>query len=444
MGRALTRRRFLRRAAAAGGAALVGITSAVGADAEDPPARSDANSRIGLGFVGVGPRGGSLLSAFMGEPDVEVAAVCDVYAPRVEQAVERTNGRARGYRDFRDLLEDDNVDAVIIATPVHWHALPAIYACMAGKDVYVEKPLTHNIAEGRALVRAARENRRVTQMGTQIHAGENFHRVVEIVRSGILGKITLVRTWLVCNEAPNGIGHPPDADPPDGLDWDTWLGPAPECPFNHAKFEGGHFRYFWDYGGGWLTAMGPHIVDLPFWALELGSPRRIVSVGGKHAVDDCAETPDTQHVLYEFDGLTMTWGQTSACSYGYETQGEPGMRRRLGIMFHGTNGSLVADYTSHRIFPEGDRMEGADPPEPYLPRPKSHHREFLDCVRTRELASCDVEYAHRVTAACHLGNIALRAGRSIEWDGESERIAGDDEAQRLVSREYRRPWRLPD
>jgi len=250
-----------------------------------------------------------------------------------------------------------------------------------------------------------------------MHACENYRRVVEIVRSGILGKIAVIRTWVVQNETPDGIGRPPDADPPADLDWDMWLGPAPDAPYNPARFSEGKFRYFWGYGGGWPTAMGPHIIDLPVWALDLKAPIAVAACGGKHVLRDLSETPDTLEAVYELPGLTMTWSNSSVASYAFELMDPAGIRRRLGVIFQGTDGTLAADYGRFQLFAEGTRVSERDLPPPSLPRSPGHQREFLDAIRTRERTSCDVEYGHRVTTFCHLlathgGCVALHQVRA--------------------------------
>jgi len=428
----VNRREFLKRS----GAAALALSSplflrdkAVG-----------ANERVQLGFIGLGGRGTSLLRTFKNYEDVAVRALCDVYEPNVNRAAKIAGPQCKTYSDFRKLLEQKEIDAVVVASTAHWHALHTINACKAAKDVYVEKPMSHNIAEGEAMVKAARENKRVVQIGTQIHAGSNYKRVVEIVRSGALGKISVARTWMTCNEFPNGIGKPENSEPPAGLDWDMWLGPAPISPYNSAKFFGGQFRYFWDYGGGWLAGMAPHILDLVFWAMGLGAPLAAASSGGRYVVDDIAETPDTQEVIYDLPNLTVTWSNMSGCSYGYELRGGSDIKRRLGIMFHGTNGTLVADYSTLEILPEGTRMKGFELPPP--PPATDHYHEFIDSVRSRKLTSCDVAYAQKINIACHLGNISLRVGHKVHWDDKTKRIVSDEEANRLVGRTYRSPWRL--
>lgn len=438
----INRRKFLQVSSGA----AIGAGLAAGCATTQPratPRRVSPSEKIVLGFVGVAGRGGSLMEWFGKNADVEIGAVCDVYQRHLDEAVARSGGKAKPYHDFRKLLEQSDIDAVVVATPPHWHPLVTIYACEAGKDVYCEKPMCLTPAEGRAMVRAARRNRRVSQVGTQIHAGENYRRVVEIVRSGMLGKIGAVRTVLSLNNAPDGVGRPGDSDPPPGLDWDMWLGPARKVPFNRARFEKGHYRFFAEYVGSWLHEMGPHIIDLPYWAMELGPPEAVSAVGGKFATNDISDIPDTMEVMFEFPDFIMTWSNMCANSHGLTFQREPGITRRLGISFHGVNGTLTADYDRRKLIGEGDRLDGVELPEPSLPRSPGHDREFLDCIRSRELPSCDLEKHYPLSVALNLGDIALKVGRKIRWDAKTERIVGDKEADSLVRPDYRRPWSLP-
>src|SRR5687767_8833825 len=266
----LSRRDLLEQAgkwAAAGAVLGSGLT----ARAEETKSASTvpASERIRVGFIGTGGRAQGYIREFIAEPDVEVVALADVYDKHAEEAraiVAEKGHKPQVYRDFRKLLDHKDIDAVAVGTPDHWHAIPTILACQAGMDVYVEKPLGHTIAEGRAMVNAARKNKRITQMGTQVHAGENYRRVVEVVQSGILGDIHKTRIWIAKNDAPNGIGKPEDGPPPVDCDYDMWLGPAPKRPFNPLRWSF-NWRYFWDYGGGTMQDMSCHTLDLVYWAL---------------------------------------------------------------------------------------------------------------------------------------------------------------------------------
>jgi len=421
-----SRRAFL----AASTAAAAGL--ARGQDAR-PATPSEA---IRLGFIGVGGMGSGLLKTFRGMPDVRVAAVCDVYEPHLLRAKEAAGGKVEAYGDFRRVLDRKDVDAVVVATPDHWHAIPTILACQAGKDVYCEKPLAGRIAEGRAMADAAAKFSRVTQMGNLIHAGENYRRVVEVVRSGVLGPIFKTKVWMAGHR--QGIGSPADSAPPPGLDYDFWLGPAPLRPFNPNRFTF-NWRYFWDYGGGYLTDFVCHIVDLVHWAMEVDAPSTISATGGRYVERDNAETPDTLEVLYHYPkgdhGFTMVWSQCDRSSYAPEGKG-------LGILFQGTEATLVADYTSFQVIPEKGRT--IELPSPSLPRSVGHHREWLDAIRTRGKTSCHFEYGHRLSTVGHLGNIALLTGETLRWDAPTERVTNHPEANAYLARaEYRAPWSIP-
>lgn len=436
----LTRREFLKATGAA--AALVGAGMSLG-PAEAQSSTVSANEKIVLGFIGVAGQGSGLLNSFKSQPDVEIGAVCDVYEPHLLRAVENAGGKAKAYGDFRELLEQKDIDAVVIATPPHWHPIQSIYACQAGKDVYCEKPICNYPAEGKAMLKAAQENNRVTQVGTQVHASENFRRAVEIVRSGALGKIASVRVICTMNEYPGGLGMYEDSDPPPGLDWDMWLGPAPKVPFNRGRFEYGRHRYFKDYSGSWLHELGPHIVDLAFWAMEPGEPIATSASGGRFVADDISDIPDTMDVLWEFPDFTMSWIHTSCNSYNFGFGGPPDCGRRLGVMFHGSNGTLKADYGTHRVVSEGDRMADFQPPPKSIPSSPGHHREFLDSIKSRKDPSCSFAYHVPLSTALNLGHVALNAGQKIYWDSQEGKIVGGRNLERLAYPNYRRPWRLP-
>jgi predicted dehydrogenase len=273
-------------------------------------------------------------------------------------------------------------------------------------------------------------------MGNLIHAGENYHRVVEVVRSGVLGKISKTRVWLAADR--RGMGRPEDGPAPAGCDYDFWLGPAPKRPFNPNRFTF-NWRYYWDYGGGILTDFCCHIVDLVHWAMEVEAPRTIAAVGGRYALDDNGEVPDTLEVAYEYEKgdrkFVMVWSQTDANSHGIENKG-------LGIMFQGTDATLVADYDHYRIVPEKERK--IDEPPASLPRSVGHHREWLDAIKSRARCSCHFGYGHRLTTVGNLGNISLWTGEKLRWDSAAERIINHPAANQYLGKEYRKPWELPD
>jgi predicted dehydrogenase len=405
------------------------------------------NDRIQLGCIGLGGMGRSDLKDFLGQPDVDVVALCDVDRSHLDQAAamvkEQAGKQPDCYRHFHDLLSRKDIDAVLIATPDHWHGALTMLACQAGKDVYVEKPLVHNVREGRLAVETAKKHGRITQLGTQVHATDNYHKVAEIVQSGVLGPITQVRVWIAGNAAPEGIGRPEDGPVPEELDYDLWLGPAPMRPYNPVRV---HFswRYFWDTGCGSLGDFGCHIIDLMTWGMNPGPPLRVTSMGGRYLLDDIAETPDTQDVVWEFappkgqsNPFQLVWSHTSCNSHSIEG-------RSPGIKFCGTEGTLVAGYTSLQHFDrKGELIQEFNDVENSVGLAGGKHkREFLDSIRSRTQCSCDIEYAHRLTTLPLIGNIANRVGRRLEWDGEREQFKHDTEANQLLTRRYRKGYDL--
>jgi len=436
----LSRRRFLGQTVGMGAA----VPYIVSSRALAGPGRVGANDRIQIGFIGTGSQANWHLGELLKQPDVVVAAVCDVWKERRDKALAKCNGTARPFHDYRELLQQEDIDAVVIATPPHWHALQAIHACQAGKDFYLEKPMTLSVAETLAVLRAVRKHNRITQIGTQIHAWPNYRRVVDLVRSGNLGQISVVRTFNVMNQGPEGIGNPPGGEPPAGLDWDFWCGPAPLGPFHPLIVESAYTHgSFMAYSGGWTPGMAPHIIDLPYWALELGHPTRVSSSGGRYTIRDAGDAYDTHEVLWQYPNFTMTWMTSLVSSYGWDFQGEPGMKRRLGIYFHGVNGLLATDYSTHKIIPEGDRMKDAPAVPKVTPDSPGHHREWLDCLRTRRQPSCHVGYHYKIDVAINLAMLSLRLGRSVCFDPETETVPDDREAAGLLKPTYRDPWKLP-
>jgi len=404
------------------------------------PAPSD---RINLGIIGVNGMGRSNLANCARHPDVVVTAICDVSRERREKAIELHKNTAKGHNDYRELLARGDVDAVIIAPPPHWHALIAIDAVKAGKDIYLQKPMTLYPDETLAVRNAVNRHKRISQIGTQIHASPNYRRVVEWVRSGKLGKISVVRTFNVMNQGPNGIGHAPKEPPPEGLDWERWLGPGPSRPFNALLYADSYNHCsFWDQTRGWTPGMAPHIIDLPIWALELGVPEVTNCMGGRFSIRDDGDAPDTQEVTWHYPGLTMTWMMNCANSFAFDFgRGKPA--RRLGIYFHGVNATLYTDYGKHEIVPEGDLFKDAAPPPESIPPSPGHEREWLDSVKSRKEPSCSVNYHYKVDMAITLANLSYQLGRSVRFDAKTEKIVGDKQAAKLARPVYRRPWKFP-
>lgn len=433
------RRNFLQASLGAGIAApYVFPASALGTSDQPPP-----SERIQLGIIGVNGMGRANLNNCAQYPDVTVTAVCDVWKSRRDQVVQQFADTAKGYHDYRELLGREDVDAVIIATPPHWHCLMAVEAAEAGKDIFLQKPMTLYVDETFAVRNAINRHERISQIGTQIHAGENYRRVVEWIQSGQLGPVGTVRTFNVMNQGPNGLGHAPQQDPPDGVDWDMWLGPGPEIPYN-ALLAANSYNHgsFWDYSGGWTPGMAPHIIDLPIWALDLGVPLVTSCSGGRYIIDDDGDAPDVQEVLWQYPNRTMTWMMSMCNSFGFDFgRGQPA--RRLGIYFHGLRGTLYANYSMHEVVPEGKLLEESEAPEPWIPSSPGHEREWLDCIKTREQPSCNVNYHYRVDLAITLANLSYVLQRSVRMDPETERIVGDEEAVRRARPVYRAPWKFP-
>jgi predicted dehydrogenase len=451
----LTRREFLGRSAKASVSASVlaaGLIPSAGADpaakarsaARKPVASSD---RLRLALIGSGGQGQADFGAFLKIPEVDPVAVADVDDARIGEGLKlAANARGKtidGVRDFRKILERKDVDAVVVGTPDHWHALAAILACQAGKDVYVEKPLATTIAEGRAIVTAARRYNRIVQVGTQQRSAKHFGDAVAFVRSGKLGKIRMARAWAYLDWKTR-LGHPPDGPVPAGVDYDMWLGPAPRRPFNPMRFHH-NFRWFWDYSGGLATDWGAHMIDVVMWAMQ-EEPKGAMAIGGNYGFpDDIRETPDTQQSVIEFPSYSLVWEHMIGCGVGP-------WQREHGCEFHGENGILIVDRGGWEVISETDQVKQPSRVFRMMPVPRqgttgdyhfAHIKNFVDCVKSRRAPIADVEVGHKSVAACHLGNIAVRLKRYVAWDAQSERIPGDAEAQALVGRAYRAPWTLP-
>jgi len=437
-----TRRQFVKDTARWGAIGMAAAQLPIG---RGMARQTRPNERIHVGLIGCGGMGRGNLGNCAAHPDVAVTGACDVWQARREAVVADYPDSCKPYDDYRQMLQQPDIDAVIIATPPHWHALMAIDACEAKKDLYIQKPMTLYPAETLAVRNAVREHGCISQVGTQIHAGENYRRVVELVRAGNLGKIGVVRTFHVLNQMPDGIGKGADSDPPEGFDWDFWCGPAPLGRYNPTLVANSYNHCSWlDYTGGWTPGMAPHIIDLPIWALDLGFPLETSVCGGRYFLDDDGDAYDNQDILWRYPNLTLQWWTSMTNSYGFDLHGDPEPRRRLAVYFHGSNGTLVSDYGSHEIMPEGNRMEGVEPPEKSIPPSPGHEREWLDCVKTREQPSCCVDYHVRVDLPVTLALIAYKLGRSVRFDPETERIVGDKEASRLAKPHYREPWKFPE
>jgi len=352
----------------------------------------------------------------------------------MEEARKITNGKAETIDDFREVLAREDIDAVHISSPDHWHSEMTIRACEAGKDVYVEKPLSLTLGEGKRMVEAAKKHDRVVQCGTQQRSGTHFQKAVEIVSTGLIGQVTMVKTWILENEAPYGIGNPPDEAPPEGLDWEMWQGPAPRHEYNPNRFR--QFRWFWDYSGGKVTDWGVHLMDIVHWAMGVEAPLNVCATGGKYFLGDNRETPDTVHVTWEYPGFLATFTNRVCNAHPEDGDG-------YGIQFHGTEGTLYVNRGGWTLTPEtGPHGRPRMPARSSGGSPQNgpHERQFIDCIRTREKPISDIETTHRSTSVCLMANIALKTGERLVWDAGAERFANSEEANRLLDYEHTQPW----
>ena len=419
-----------------------------------------ANERVNVGFIGYGLIGKRHVIDVKEQPDARVVGIAEAHRGRRDEAVAFVGGGATGYGDFRKLLDRRDVDAVVVSTPDHWHALQTMLACAAGKDVYVEKPVTLFPREGRWMLVVARRFKRVVQVGTQQRSGAQYQRARELIRADYIGKIVSVRMYAARNILP-GYGSPADTNAPPELDYDMWLGPAPQRAYNPNRAIY-HFRWFWDYSGGQMTNLGQHSMDIVDWISGVDTCRSVFSTGGRMQVADNGETPDVQDALFVCDGWTAAWSHRE-CSEGEEPQ--------HALTFYGTKGSLGISRNGFTVVPDEKmapentipQFTGAHPiggpsrlPEPsrptYRTKPindrtgdrrqqlKDHVRNFLDCVKTREQPISDLESGTRVATVCHLANISLRLGRQLRWDPLREEIIGDEDAANWLLRPYRAPW----
>jgi len=437
--------------------------TAMAALAVSPRRVLGANDRVRLAWIGCGGRGSVLYNHLSKIAGVEVVAACDVYAPQAQRLQRRIGSPCAVYGDFRRVLDRADVDAVVIATPDHWHAIPTVLACAAGKDVYVEKPLGHNVREGRAMVEAARRHGRIVQTGTQQRSTPHFGEVREILQRRELGEVRFVRIWNYLNLYPEGIGKASDQAPPESLDWDFYLGPAPKRPYNPKRFRG-TFRYFWDYAGGSATDLGTHRFDILHYVMGADAPLTVAAAGGRFALRDDGEVPDTLQATFEYPGFVLSYESTLLNGFGTgsRTPARRYYRARgpedcpFGMAFHGTNGTLFADRIGYEVLPElasgrsaAGRAEAA--PALYRMRPKvgasgdteeAHLRDFLDCVRSRQRPVADVVLGQQASNVAHLANVAFKTGRKLHWDAVAEHFIGDAEADRLLGRVAREPWDL--
>lgn len=416
----VNRRQFLGRSAQRAAGVAVGVVG-LSAAASATPGRS-ANDRIGIGVIGVRNQGKLLASELAKLVDVEIRTLCDVdetqFAPAIHAVTDTGRQSPETDRDFRRLLDDPSIDAVVIATPDHWHCAMTTLACHAGKDVYVESPSSHFVAEGPLMMDAAQRTGRIVQVGLQQRSGAHFRSAVDVLRSGRIGQVRLAKAWIVHRRKT--IGHKQDCETAGTVDYAEWLGAAPARAFNPNRF---HFnwRWFWDYGGGELSHWGVHMLDVARWGLDVELPTRVSAVGGKYAFDDDQETPDTLSVQYAFQDKSILWEHRLWSSHGIEG-------RSSGVAFHGESGTLVVDRGGWKIYDHSENVT-ADASDLQA----THLRDFLDCIKSRRTPCADLQIGHLASTLCHLGNIAYRIGREVRFDRDGLDCCGDDLANQMLA-----------
>ena len=446
----MTRRDFARTAALSATAA--GYSRILG-----------ANDRVRMGYIGLGNRGDQVHDAFLEHGDQVTAAVCDLREDYMDLAIKKSRATPKKYKEYKQLLADKEIDAVVIATPDHWHAPMFVNACHAGKDVYVEKPLSLTVAEGRHMVDTADRTKRVVQVGTNRRSWKTYGEMIDFVHGGGIGKISAAKCFSIRNEWPNGLGVAADGAPPDDWQWDHWLGPAPKVAYNSNRMFY-NFRWFYNYSGGQLTNFGVHYMDIIRWALGKDAPKAVVAIGGKFGgIHDNREIPDTLDVTWDYGDCLATFSQ-------YNANGAPGDMRGSEIQLRGTKGTIYIRNSSWEVVPEdvSDTPTGYDHAQGYgnplerkarniQPKKKlieartekgsssydtfAHTRNFLDCVKSRGKCNADILTGHLSTSTTLIGNIAYKTRSLLEWDPRAERFTNNAAANQWLSYKYRSEYK---
>ena len=439
----LDRRNFLAGAAVAG-VATIGSTRLQGESK-----KVGANERVRVGVVGAGGRALSLNRSFAENAEAEIIKIADLDPRRLPRAVEevykRQGSKPKTTNDFRHLIDDPSLDAIVVGTPDHWHAIPTILACQAGKDVYVEKPDSHNIVEGMRMVAAMRKHKRIVQMGSQHRSTKRMQSALEYIKTGALGKCLVAKAWESSRQG--SIGYPKDSQVPAGVNYDMWCGAAPKRPFNVNRFHG-RWRWFFDYGTGDLGNDGVHRIDMAVAALQaaceaqgdmpLGLPTAVDASGGKWYFDDAQEFPDTLQVTYEYGSKTpkiLTYEMRVWCPYQYLGESE-------GAAVFGDKGFIVLGNRRWRAYDRSGQVAAGDGDSHERP----HVQNFIECIKSRKRPYCDLEtVGHPASVLCHTGNISARLGRKLHLETKTETFKEDKQANAMRGRpEWRKPWVLPE
>jgi predicted dehydrogenase len=433
----VTRRDFIRAAIAAGTCLPAGLeVIANPARAADEKPRS-ANDKLNLAIIGVAAKGRDNLNNVASE---NIVAICDIDAKRLDE-VAKLYPAAQKFDDWRKAIDVKGLDGVVISTPDHTHAGPTLASLQRGLAVYCEKPLTHTVAEARKVGEFAKKYKNVTQMGTQIHAGDNYRRVVEMVQGGVIGPVTRVHVWLG-SSMPAFKKPATDAMPPAHVNYDLWLGPAAFRPFSEGHF---HFnwRYWWDFGGGQMADFFCHYSDLAFWALGLTQPTSVVCSRAEKGHDGDNEPPNRMQVDYQFPArgdqpaVAMTWYQG-----GWKPEGADQYGKNSAVLFEGRDGRILADYGTNKVFmQDGKELKKV---EPSIPNSIGHWKEWIEATKTKGPTTCNFAYASNLTESALLGNVSYKAGlKPLDWKAESLKIPGAQEAEQYLTKEYRKGWELP-
>jgi predicted dehydrogenase len=409
-----------------------------------------ANDRVNVAVIGLRGRGREHVGIFGSQPDSTVAAVVDIDDSMSERAVAQAekvqNSKPKSYRDLRRMLEDKNIDAVSIATCNHWHALATIWAVQAGKDVYCEKPASHNIFEGRKMVEAARKYNRMVQVGCQSRSMIHKRRGIELLQQGAIGKVYMAKG--LCYKLRPSIGKSPNGPVPPGIDYDTWLGPAPMRPFNPNRFHY-NWHWFWDTGNGDIGNQGIHEMDLARWGLGVKLPKGVSSTGGKFVYDDDQETPNTQIATFDYGDKQLVF-EVRGLPTGNEAGMPPvqGPTNNIGVIYWGSEGYMTLDDMAIRVY-KGEKLEMAESmkfQESKTSDTAPHMKNFLAAVKSRKYTDlhADIEEGHVSAALVHLANASYRVGRTLHFDPTTEKFVNDAEANKLITREYRKPFVVPE
>jgi predicted dehydrogenase len=404
-----------------------------------------ANEQIAVGLIGCSGRANDLVRTFL-KAGAEFKAVCDVDQTRLAHGRDIAGGNdVAAYTDYRQLLERKDMDAVIIATPPHWHPLQFIDACKAGFDIYCEKPIGVTIYEGQMMVKAARKYDRVNQCGTQSHSAPLYREAMQLLHEGYIGQITKAKSWSLRNNHPQGIGQEVITNPPDELDWDFWLGPLPNTPYSRQRCHG-TFRWFWDTEGGWMTDWGTHQLDIIQWGIRQDYPESVSAEGGKFFFTDCSQMPDTMDAVFRFKDCLVQFELRSANAHDPAHQPTMPTWDGYGIEFYGSSGTMFLDRDRLIVWPEkepfGKATAAIDKTGDHREMNDNHVQDFLTNIKSRKRCVCDVEVCHRASSTSHLGNIAYRTGERLVWDGVEEKITNHPELNSWLQREYRQPWKL--